>query len=268
MTDDHITESIQAAADTLLAAYRTGTPVDPLTPGFPDPDLPTAYRIALAQVQAWEKAGDTIKGHKVGLASRAIQRQMGVDQPDFGHLTASMFHLEHQPIPAATFIQPRIEPEVAFVLGRPLTGPGVTVAEAAAAVDFVLPALEIVDSRIRDWKIGIFDTVADNASSGGVVLGSTPTRLGDVDLRLSGCNLYIDGDLVATGAGGAVLGSPLNALVWLANTVGPLGVTLEPGHVVLPGSMTRAHPIVPGNTIVAEFAGLGSVTAVLGQEQQ
>ncbi|MCH5643246.1 2-keto-4-pentenoate hydratase [Gordonia sp. ABSL49_1] len=261
-------DDIQVAAESLLGAYRSMEPIDPLTPHFADAPLSAAYEIALAQVQDWEKNGDTVKGHKVGLASRAIQRQMGVDQPDFGHLTASMFHLEHAPIPAGTFIQPRIEPEVAFVLGKPLTGPGVTVAEAVAAVDFVLPALEIVDSRIRDWKIGIFDTIADNASSGGVILGSRPSKLSDVDLRLAGCNLDVNGELIATGGGGAVLGSPINALVWLANTVGPLGVTLEPGHVVLPGSMTKAVPIGAGDTIVASIAGLGTVTAVMEGENR
>ncbi|PBC51716.1 2-keto-4-pentenoate hydratase [Rhodococcus sp. ACPA1] len=261
-------DQVQGAAQRLLEAYRSGTPIDPLTPEFAPAELSTAYRIAQAQVEQWEKDGDTVKGHKVGLASAAIQRQMGVDQPDFGHLTASMFHLEHQPIPAATYIQPRIEPETAFVLGRPLTGPGVTIADAVRAVEFVLPALEIVDSRIRDWKIGIFDTIADNASSGGVVLGSRPVLLRDVDLRLTGCTLHINGELVATGAGGAVLGSPLNSLVWLANTVGPLGVTLEPGHVVLPGSMTKAFPISPGDSIVANMSGLGSVSAILGERAE
>ncbi|WP_280248041.1 2-keto-4-pentenoate hydratase [Nocardia abscessus] len=259
----------QKAADRLLEVYRTGKPIDPLTPEYPDGTIEVAYRIQQLQVEQWTLCGDAIKGHKVGLASRAIQRQMGVDQPDFGHLTQSMFHLEHQPIPADRFFQPRIEPEVAFVLGRSLSGPGVTTAEAARAVDFVLPALEIVDSRIRDWKIGIFDTIADNASSGGVILGSRPARLDDLDLRTIGCNLQINGELAATGAGGAVLGSPLNALVWLANTVGPLGVSLEPGHVVLPGSMTRAFPFSPGDSIVATFSGLGSVTAVLsGKDEQ
>ncbi|QTJ68318.1 fumarylacetoacetate hydrolase family protein [Rhodococcus sp. ZPP] len=261
-------DQVQGAAQRLLEAYRTGTPIDPLTPEFTQAELSTAYRIAQAQVEQWEKDGDTVKGHKVGLASAAIQRQMGVEQPDFGHLTASMFHLEHQPIPAATYIQPRIEPETAFVLGRPLTGPGVTIADAVRAVEFVLPALEIVDSRIRDWKIGIFDTIADNASSGGVVLGSRPVLLRDVDLRLTGCTLHINGELVATGAGGAVLGSPLNSLVWLANTVGPLGVTLEPGHVVLPGSMTKAFPISPGDSVVANMSGLGTVSAVLGERAE
>ncbi|MGH3893605.1 MAG: 2-keto-4-pentenoate hydratase [Rhodococcus qingshengii] len=262
------TDDIQGVAQRLLEAYRTGTPIEPLATEFPHAELSTAYRIAQAQVEQWEKDGDAVKGHKVGLASAAIQRQMGVDQPDFGHLTASMFHLEHHPIPAELYIQPRIEPETAFVLGRPLSGPGVTIADAARAVDFVLPALEIVDSRIRDWKIGIFDTIADNASSGGVVLGSRPVLLRDIDLRLAGCTLHINGELVATGAGGAVLGSPLNSLVWLANTVGPLGVTLEPGHVVLPGSMTKAFPITAGDSIVANINGLGSVSAVLGERAE
>lgn len=259
-------DTVQKAADDLLRAYRSREPISPIAAGFADAPLSVAYEIALAQVETWVKDGDSVKGHKVGLASRAIQRQMGVDQPDFGQLTGSMFHLEHAPIPSDTFIQPRIEPEIAFVLGRRLQGPGVTIADAVRAVECVLPALEIVDSRIREWRIGIFDTIADNASSGGVILGSKPSLLSDVDLRLVGCTLHVNGNLVATGAGGAVLGSPLNALVWLANTVGPLGVALEPGHVVLPGSMTRAVPMSPGDTVVASMAGLGTVTTMLGED--
>jgi 2-keto-4-pentenoate hydratase len=258
-------EVAQAAAS-LLGAYDTGKPVRPLIEDYPQATAEDAYRIQQRQVEEWTSRGEAIRGHKVGLASAAMQRQMGVRQPDFGHLTTSMFHLEHAPIPATSFIQPRIEPEIAFVLGRPLQGPGVTVADAARAVDCVLPALEIVDSRIQDWKISIVDTIADNASSGGVILGSTPSRLSDVDLRLAGCVLYCNGQLAATGAGGAVLGSPLNALVWLANTVGPLGVALEPGHVVLPGSMTRAIPMAAGDTVVTKIAGIGSVTTILSSE--
>ena len=125
----------------------------------------------------------------------------------------------------------------------------------------MLPALEIVDSRVRDWRIGLFDTIADNASSGAVVLGSTPTAIADVDLRLVGATLHKDGELVGTGAGGAVLGSPINALVWLANTVGARGVTLEAGHVVLPGAVCAMVPVAAGDSVTATFAGLGSVTA-------
>ncbi len=259
---------VQELAKRLLAVYDGQPPIAPFTPELPPgTELSAAYRIQQVQVARWVEGGDVVKGHKVGLASRAIQRQMGVDQPDFGHLTASMFHQEHAPIPAGTFLQPRVEPEVAFVLGKPLTGPGVTIAEAALAVEYVLPSLEFVDSRIANWQIRIFDTIADNASSGGVVLGSRPVRIDELDLRLMGCNLYVNGQVAATGAGGAVLGSPLISLVWLANTLGPLGVTLEPGHVVLPGSMTAAIPVTTGDRIVAHFAGLGSVTAILGSEE-
>jgi 2-keto-4-pentenoate hydratase len=256
--------AVHDAASRLLHAYTTGEPTAPVIETHPDATVTDAYRIQQEQVRSWTANGDTVKGHKVGLASAAMQRQMGVDQPDYGHLLGGMFHLEHEAIPSGTYLQPRIEPEIAFVLGRRLSGPGVTVADAVRAVDFVVPALEIVDSRIRDWKISIVDTVADNASSGGVVLGSRPTALSAVDLRLAGCTLHANGDLAATGAGGAVLGSPLNALVWLANTVGPLGIDLEPGHVVLPGSMTKAIPLTPGDTVVSTVAGLGSVTAVFG----
>ncbi|WP_116042448.1 2-keto-4-pentenoate hydratase [Amycolatopsis palatopharyngis] len=260
--------AVRAAADLLQQAYRSGTPIAPLIDEYPDADVTDAYRVQQEQVRRWTQAGDTVRGHKVGLASAAMQRQMGVSQPDYGHLLGDMFHLEHQPIPAQRFLQPRIEPEIAFVLGRRLSGPGVTVADAIRAVDFVLPALEVVDSRITDWRISIVDTIADNASSGGVILGSKPTSLSTVDLRLAGCTLHHGGDLVATGAGGAVLGSPVNALVWLANTVGPLGIDLEPGHVVLPGSMTKAIAVRPGDTVVADIAGLGSVTATFDAEER
>jgi 2-keto-4-pentenoate hydratase len=256
---------VREAAASLLEVYTTGKPVPPLVETYPEATLEDSYRIQQEQVRTWVSGGAVIRGHKVGLSSAAMQRQLGVDQPDYGHLTGAMFHLEHQPIAAETFIQPKIEPEIAFVLGSRLEGPGVTVADAVRAVDFVLPALEIVDSRIQDWRISIVDTIADNASSGGVVLGSTPARLVDVDLRLAGCILYRNGEVAETGAGGAVLGSPLNALVWLANTVGPLGVALEAGHVILPGSMTRAIPMGPGDTVSTSIAGIGSVTAVLSR---
>lgn len=254
------------AADLLLTAYGSRKPVEPLIDTYPGIELDDSYEIQLLQIARRLSAGAAIKGHKVGLTSAAMQRQMGVDQPDYGHLLDDMFYLEHQPIAADAFLQPRVEPEVAFVLKRPLRGPGVTAAEAAAAVDFVLPALEIIDSRIRDWKIGILDTIADNASSGGVVLGSTPSPLGAVDLRLSGCVLHRNSEVVGTGAGGAVLGSPLSSLVWLANTVGARGVTLEAGHVILPGSITASVAVEPGDSFTATFAGLGSVTARFAKE--
>ncbi|WP_329142597.1 2-keto-4-pentenoate hydratase [Streptomyces sp. NBC_01456] len=262
MTDVALAE----VAETLFAAYDTRVPVEPPAAKYQGLTLADAYEIQLLQIRRRLEAGARIKGHKVGLSSPAMQRQLGVDQPDYGHLLDDMFWLENAPVPASRFLQPRVEPEIAFVLKRPLAGPGVTVAEAAAAVDFVLPALELIDSRIRDWQIGIIDTIADNASSGGVVLGSSPSPLADVDLRLAGCTLHRNAELVGTGASGAVLGSPLTSLVWLANTVGARGVVLEAGHVVLPGSITASVPVAAGDTVTAAFAGLGSVTARFTEE--
>jgi len=256
------------AAKLLLDAYASGTPIAPLTQTFDGLTIEDAYEIQLAQIGSMVGGGRTIKGMKVGLTSAAMQNLLGVRQPDFGHLLDDFFFLEHEPIPlAGRFLQPRVEPEVAFVLKRPLRGPGVTAHEAIAAIDFVLPALEIVDSRIADWKISIVDTVADNASSGGLVLGSTPTPLHEVDLRLGGCVFRRNGQVVGTGAGGAVLGSPLSSLVWLANTVGALGTALEAGWVVLPGAVTAMVPVTAGDTFTATFGGLGSVTARFAREE-
>ncbi len=248
-------------ARALLDAYDTRIPVDPPSENEPELTVARAYELQLQQVDHWVSQGRVIKGHKVGLTSAAMQRQLGVDQPDYGHLFGDMFHLESMPIDTAAFISPKVEPEIAFVLDRDLSGPGVTVVDALRAVGYVLPALEIIDSRIRDWRITLPDTIADNASSGGVVLGSRPVALRGIDLRLTGCVLSSGGQAVTTGAGAAVLGSPINALVWLANTLGPLGVTLAAGSVILPGSLTTAVPVAGGSTVTASFSGIGSVTA-------
>jgi 2-keto-4-pentenoate hydratase len=253
-------DEVDKAANELLGAYTTGMPVAPLTAAHPLLTVDEAYAIQLAQVAAWTAGGAVVKGHKVGLTSAAMQAQLGVDQPDFGVLLDSMFLPEGVTAPFSRFLQPRAEPEIAFVLGRRLAGPCVTVAEALAAVDFVLPALEIIDSRVADWKITLPDTVADNASSGAVVLGSRPVRPDALDLSLAGCLLYRNGVITGTGAGGAVLGSPVNALVWLANTLGARGVALEPGHVILPGSLCAAVPVRAGDTVAAAFDRIGSVS--------
>lgn len=263
-----IQQSREKIAETLLGAYASRQPVEPLTQTYEGLTLADAYEIQLLQIRRWLDGGAQVKGHKVGLTSAAMQRQFGVSQPDYGHLLDNMFWLEHEAIPVSRFLQPRVEPEMAFVLARTLHGPGVTVAEAIGAVAFMLPALELIDSRIRDWKIGLADTIADNASSGGVVLGSTPVPLSRVDLRLVGCTLHKNGGLAGTGAGGAVLGSPLRALVWLANTVGGQGVALEAGQVILPGSVTSSIPVGPGDSVTATFAGLGSVTARFAGEKE
>ena len=259
-------ELIAEAAGQLLGAYASGVPVTPLTTAYPGLSADDAYAIQVAQVTAWTADGAVVKGHKVGLTSAAMQRQLGVDQPDFGHLLDRMFLPEGVTADYGRFAQPKAEPEIAFVLGRPLRGPGVTVAEALSAVDFILPALEIIDSRIEDWKITLPDTIADNASSGAVVLGSRPVRPDAIDLPLTGCLLYRNGRIEGTGAGGAVLGSPVNALVWLANILGPRGVTLKPGHVVLPGSVCAAIPFGPGDTVSATFDRIGSVSITFSEK--
>ncbi|MCL2585812.1 MAG: 2-keto-4-pentenoate hydratase [Streptosporangiales bacterium] len=263
-------DSVEKAASTLLGAYATRTPVPPLTATYSDISIDDAYAIQRIQTDAWVKNGAVIKGHKVGLTSAAMQKQMGVDTPDFGVLTDSMFFPEGETADITRFLQPRAEPEIGFVLGKPLSGPGVTVAEAVAAIDFVLPALELIDSRIADWKITLPDTIADNASSGGLVLGSRPVKPADIDLSLTGCLVHRNGRLIDTGAGGAVLGgSPVSALVWLANVLGERGVSLEAGHVILPGSVTAAFPVNPGDTISATFDRIGSVSITFsGQEGQ
>ena len=181
-----IEQSREEIAGMLLGAYTSRQPVEPLTEKYDDLTMADAYEIQLLQVRRWLGAGARIKGHKVGLTSAAMQRQLGVGQPDYGHLLDSMFWLEHEPIPAARFLQPRVEPEIAFVLEKELRGPGVTAADAIGVAGDAPPALELIDSRIRDWRIGLLDTIADNASSAGVILGSSPVPLAGKDLRLAG----------------------------------------------------------------------------------
>jgi 2-keto-4-pentenoate hydratase len=246
-------------ADDLARAYETRVPIDPPSQTA-TLTVEDAYAVQSLQIERRVSAGARVRGHKVGLTSRAMQKMLGIGQPDYGHLLDTMFLPPGERADAARFLQLRAEPEIAFVLGRDLRGPGVTPADALRAVDFAVAALELIDSRVRDWQITLTDTIADNASSAAVVLGSRPVRLDQADLRLTGCNFYRNGSLQATGAGGAVLGDPVTALVWLANTLGRLGVTLGAGEVVLPGSCTPAVPVSAGDTVRADFAGLGSVS--------
>lgn len=247
------------AANALIAAHRSGVAIPPVNSETAPLTIEDAYAIQQLQVDQWRLEGRQVVGHKVGLTSRAIQKQLGVDRPDFGHLFADMFHPSDAPIPLGTYIQPRIEPEIAFVLSRDLKGPGVTVAEAIVSIDYVIASMEIIDSRISDWKITLADTIADNASCGGVVLGTRPRPLMEVDVQRIGVNLFRNGVLEQSGTGAAVLGSPINALVWLANTLGELGTTLTAGSVILPGAVCAAIPALPGDSVTAEFAGLGAI---------
>lgn len=201
-------------------------------------------------------------GWKIGLTSEAVQRWLSVDQPDFGTLMSDMVVLDGATVPPGILLQPRAEAELAFVLKQDLAGPGVTVAKVIQATDFILPAIEIIDSRIQDWKITYCDTVADNASCGMFVLGNTPVSLSGLDLRLLGMVLRKNGTIVSTGAGAACLGNPLHAMVWLANTLGELDETLRAGDVILSGALGAVTPVQAGDHVEAQIHGVGSCSVL------
>ncbi|MFB6838751.1 2-keto-4-pentenoate hydratase [Streptomyces sp. NPDC056361] len=248
------------AAELLRSAEHAVRPIAPLSEVFPGIDAEDAYEIQLVNVRRRVAAGEEVRGHKVGLASVVMQRLMGVGEPDYGHLLGGMELRQEVPVRAARFCQPRVEVEVGFVLGGDLPGEGCTPADVLAATERVVPALELIDSRIRDWRIGIADTIADNASSAGYVIGEgrDPRELDlrAIDARLTGGG----GELLAEGRSDAVLGDPTRSVAWLARTVARFGVALRKGHVVLPGSCTRAVDVAAGGTFTAEFTGLGPVS--------
>jgi 2-keto-4-pentenoate hydratase len=249
----------QAGATSLAVAERDRAPIEPLTQQWPDLDVVDAYEIQLINARERLAGGALLRGHKVGLTARAMQQMLGVDEPDYGHLFAEMFVSEGGQLPTADFCYPRVEVEVAFVLGDALQGPGVSVADVLRATSFVLPAIEVIDSRVRDWKITLPDTIADNASSARVVLGGNATRPHEVDLRSLGCVLRKNGEIAETGASGAALGNPATAVAWLANKLAQFGTALEAGHVIMPGACTRAIDVGAGDSIRGEFDQLGSV---------
>lgn len=248
-------------AEVLHRAYRDRAPIDPLTSTDPRLTVEDAYAIQQELAQLLLAEGGEIIGYKLGLTSKPMQEMLGVDQPDFGPVMSSTTHRDGVVLDVERFIQPRIEAELALVLGRALRGPGVTRGDAAATVTGARAALEVIDSRIRDWKIGLVDTVADLASTGAVVLGDETVATNGWEPRLCGMAIYRNGELQATGAGAAALGDPLGAVAWLANTLGALGTALDPGHVVMTGSLHAALPVAPGDVVRAEFDRLGEVSA-------
>jgi 2-keto-4-pentenoate hydratase len=255
---------LHSIAAELARAYDPGQPtLPPLVSTYDGLTLDDAYAIQQVQIRDRLAAGDVaIAGYKVGLTSAAMQQQMGVYEPDFGHLLTDMVHAADAPIDVASFRQPRAEPEIALVLGRDLDAPGLSVADVMAATNFAIPAIEIIDSRISDWKISLIDTVADNASSAGLVLGQRSVPATGRDLALAGCVFRRNGRIVGTGAGAAVLGSPWHAATWLANTLTARGTRLAAGSIVLTGSITAAVPVAAGDAFTVTIDGLGSATAV------
>ncbi|MEV0398034.1 2-keto-4-pentenoate hydratase, partial [Polymorphospora rubra] len=243
-------------------------PVPPLRDAvLPVGDVDAAYAVQQAQVADWLAAGRRRVGAKVGLTSPVVQQAFGVFQPDFGVLFADMAVPDGGEVDLGGLIQPRVEAEVAFVLGADLPFERVTVADVVRATDHILPAVEIVDSRIAGWDISIVDTVADNASSGLFVLGNQPRRLSDVDLRVAGMVLEHAGEPVSVGAGAACLGNPVHAVAWLAQTLAAAGNPLSVGDVVLSGALGPMVSVTPGAAYEARISGLGSVRVCFGMRE-
>jgi len=243
----------------LAEAERSRVPMSPLTAAHPGIDVVDAYEIQVINIRQRVAEGAVVIGHKVGLSSEAMQKMMDVDEPDYGHLLADMEVFEDVPVNTARYLFPRVEVEVGFILAEDLPGAGCTEDDVLAATAAYAPSIELIDTRIRDWKIALCDTIADNASSAGYVLGRERVSPKDIDITGIDAVLTRNGEVVAEGRSDAVLGNPVTAVAWLARKVDSFGVRLRAGDIVLPGSCTRAIDARPGDEFVADFAGLGSV---------
>jgi 2-keto-4-pentenoate hydratase len=253
-------EQILQEARALYRAEKDKSVLRPFTEKYPKIAAEESYQIQLAQIEMKKADGAKVVGKKIGLTSKAMQKMLNVDQPDYGHILDYMVLQDAAVFRISELIQPKIEPEIAFILDRELKGPGVTSMAVLAATRFVVPALEIIDSRIEGWKIKLCDTIADNASSARVVIGNSPKRIDEFDLKLVGMVLEKNGDIVQTGAGGAVLGHPAVAVAWLANAVGQFGVSLGAGEIIMPGALCAAADVNAGDLVQASFDGLGTVS--------
>jgi 2-keto-4-pentenoate hydratase len=249
---------INAIATQLEHAWTTRTPIEPLSDSHAL-EVPDSYQVQ----QAWHGlrlgAGDRLVGRKIGLTSKPVQTQFGVDTPDFGLLWKSrQFEFQNGllELPSDSFIQPRLEGELAFLIGRRLEGPNITLQDVLAATDAVAPAVEIVDSRITDYRIKITDTVADNASFGGFAVGPWRKDWREADLRLIAMLISQDGQSLSEGIGAASLGHPANAVAWLVNKISEYGAALEPGDIVMSGALARMLPSKPGDQFLLEYTGV------------
>lgn len=249
---------INQLGDELYNALVTQVPIDPLTTRHPEITIEDAYHIQQRMISHRLSKGEKIVGKKIGVTSKAVMNMLGVGQPDFGYMLDGMIYQEGQAVAIGSLIQPKAEGEIAFVMKKDLLGPGITAADVLAATEGVMVCFEIVDSRIKDWKIKIQDTVADNASCGGFVLGSYLVDVRDVDLITCGMVLEKNGEVIVTGAGAASMNSPVNAMVWLANTLGRLGIPLKAGEVVLSGALGAMVPVQAGDQLRVTIGGVGS----------
>jgi 2-oxopent-4-enoate/cis-2-oxohex-4-enoate hydratase len=249
------TTKIAEFGDELFDSWQSRVPIEPLTEREPSITVEHAYRIQEHVIKRRVALGDRIVGKKIGLTSRVVQRAFGVNEPDFGQLLGSMAATDS--IVASTMLQPRAEGEVAFLLERDLEGPGITNADVIHATHSVLPCFEIVDSRIRDWRIRLQDTVADNASGGMFVLGDRAVDLKGLDLSTCGMVLEKNGVIECTGVGAAALGSPVNCVTWLANAMGRFGMPLRAGEIILSGSLGALIPVAAGDNLSLSIGGIG-----------
>ncbi|HFX1214561.1 TPA: 2-oxopent-4-enoate hydratase [Pseudomonas aeruginosa] len=253
-------ELIQQLGDELYQAMLNREAVAPLTSRH-DLSIEDAYQISLRMLEHRLAAGEKIIGKKIGVTSKAVQNMLNVHQPDFGYLTDAMVFYSGEAMPISKLLmQPKAEGEIAFILKKRLMGPGVTNADVLAATECVMPCFEIVDSRIRDWKIKIEDTVADNASCGLFVLGDRAVSPRQVDLVTCGMVVEKNGHVISTGAGAAALGSPVNCVAWLANTLGRFGIPLKAGEVILSGSLVPLEPVKSGDVMRVDIGGIGSAS--------
>lgn len=258
-------QQIAAAADSLRNVYTTCEAIAPLRESF-DMDLEDAYAVQEHNTKAWLKEGRRLCGRKIGLTSKAVQGQLGVDQPDFGMLFSDMAYVDGEEVPMNKLFQPKIEGEIAFYVGKDLDDPGVTIAELISSIEYAVAAIEIVGSRVKDWDIKIQDTIADNASSGLYVLGSQPVKLGDFDHRLCGMVIENRGQPVSVGAGAACLGNPINACLWLAKKMIEVGRPLKAGDLILSGALGPMAPVKAGESYELRIEGVGSVRADFSAE--
>ncbi len=247
-------------AGALHEARRTRVAIPPLTESHPGMTLQDAYLVQQGVVRRYLADGDRVIGYKLGLTSAPMQQMLGVDSPDFAPVMASHVNVDGSEIAADGYIAPRLEAEIALVLGEDLSGPDCTPLDVVRATSGAVAALELVDSRVADWRITLADTVSDMASSGAIVIAGRPVPLQDLDLRLVGMVFTRDGEVVATGAGAAALGDPAAAVAWLVRTLHPFGAVLPAGSLIMTGALHAAVPISAGETYRAEFDRLGSVT--------
>lgn len=243
----------------LRHAEREGIPVEPIRDALVSGGIAAAYAVQRANEDVWIASGRRVVGRKIGLTSKAVQTQMGVDQPDFGVIFADMCLADGEVLAAGEVLQPRVEAEVAVVLKKDLPEPDTTLPELIAAVDYLLPAIEIVGSRILDWDISILDTIADNASSGRIVTGTRPISPAAVDLAAAGMVMEVNGEVASVGSGAACLGHPYRAALWLVRRMAELDRPLRAGEILMTGALGPMVDFPPGANAVASIQGLGQV---------